>query len=332
MAIAGERLITVLGGSGFLGRHIVRALARRGWRVRVGVRRPDLAHFLQPLGGVGQIHAVQANLRFPDSLAAAMRGADAVVNATGVAIEKGRQSFGAVYAEGARHAAEAAEKAGVASFVQISGLGADAKSASRKAVAAAEGLAALVETLPGAIVLQPSVVFGPEDSFLNRFAALARLTPAMPIFGGAGVRLQPVYVGDVAEAVARALEGGARAGTRYELGGPEVVTMEQVMRFVCDAIGRRRAFFEAPAIAARGYAFVSEIVDRLSFGLTPAEFVLTRDQLALLSADNVVSAAAAAGGRTLGGLGIRPQPISALAPAFLVHYRRAGEFDQRRVA
>src|ERR1700727_551159 len=208
-----NRLATVFGGSGFLGRYIVRALVHQGWRVRVAVRRPDLAAFLQPIGGVGQIQPVQANLRFPDSIAAALEGAGATVNATGVTAETGAQTFKAVHVEGALALARAAVAARASSYVHISGIGADPDSASPYIASKGLGEKGTRETFPDAVVLRPSVVFGPEDGFFNRFGALACYFPALPLLGGGESRLQPVYVGDVGRAVAAALSGLAKPGT-----------------------------------------------------------------------------------------------------------------------
>jgi NADH dehydrogenase len=215
-----KRLVTVFGGSGFIGRYVVRALARRGWRVRVAVRRPDLAGFLQPLGDVGQIHAVQANLRYPASIASALIGADAAINLAGVQRQQGRQTFEAVHVFGAREIARAAAAHGVKTLVHGSGIGADAHSPSPYIASKGRGDAAVREAFPNAIILRPSVVFGPEDDFLNRFALLARYMPVLPLFGGGDAKMQPAYVGDIGEAAAQAIEGRAKAGETYELGGP----------------------------------------------------------------------------------------------------------------
>ncbi len=218
-----SRLATVFGGSGFLGRHIVRALVRRGWRVRPAVRRPDLAAFLRTMGLVGQVEPVQANLRYPASIAAALEGAEMVVNAAGVRAQSGAQTYQAVHVEGAAALARAATAAGIETFAHISGIGADAKSASAYIASKGLGETATLEAFPDATVLRPSVVFGPEDDFFNRFGALSRFLPIIPLFGGGKTRLQPVYAGDVARATAAALAGEAVPGTIYELGGPQVI-------------------------------------------------------------------------------------------------------------
>jgi NADH dehydrogenase len=328
---ADGRLVTVFGGSGFIGRHVVRALARRGWRVRAAVRRPDLAFHLQPLGGVGQVTAVQANVRYPDSVAAALRGADAAVNLVGVLAPSGRNTFEGAQAFGAQAVAECCKAAGIASLAHLSAIGAEADAASDYARTKAEGERATLAAVPGAVVLRPSVVFGPEDQFFNRFATLARLMPVLPVVGAA-TKLQPVFVGDVAEAVARALEGRAQAGGVYELGGPDVMTMREAMEFTLAAIHRKRILIDVPAGPAKAMAFATNLADKLSLGLMPQEFVTTPDQITLLSADNVVSDAAVAQGRTLAGLGIKPSVAAAIAPTYLYRYRKTGQFDRANLA
>lgn len=319
------RLVTVFGGSGFLGRHLTRALCDRGWRVRAAVRRPDLAFHLQPLGGVGQVTAVQANLRYPDSVAAALRGADAAVNLVGVMNPSGRQTFEAVQRFGAETVAEAVKAAGVAHFAHVSAIGADAQSDSAYARSKGEGEAAVRGLAPHATVFRPSVVFGPEDAFFNRFATLARLLPVLPVIGAA-TKLQPVYVGDVAEAIARALGGAAQANV-YEVGGPDVMTMREIYEFVLKTIGRSRPLVETPAPIARALASVTSFADMVSLGLMPDEFVSTPDQVKLLSIDNVVSEAAKREGRTLEGLGIKPAVAGAIAPSYLYRFRKTGQFE-----
>src|ERR1700761_8688631 len=226
-----DTLVTVFGGSGFLGRNVVRALARRDYRIRVAVRRPELAGHLQPLGQGGQIHAVQTNLRYPASVEAAMRGADIAINLVGILAPTGAQTFDAVQAEGAGAVAKAAAAAG-ARMVHVSAIGADANSTSRYARTKAAGEQAVLSAVPSATIFRPSVVFGPEDQFTNRFAALARVSPFLPLIGGGLTRLQPVYVGDVATAVADAVDGKTRQGAVYELGGPEVLTMREIMEII----------------------------------------------------------------------------------------------------
>lgn len=326
-----QQLITVFGGSGFVGRHVVRALVKRGYRVRVAVRRPDLAFFLQPLGTVGQIHAVQANLRYPASVAAAIKGADAVVNLVGILQEGGRQSFAGVHANGARAVAQACAALGVSRLVQISALGADAGSKSGYARSKAEGEAAVLAQVPSAVVLRPSIMFGPEDSFFNRFASLARMLPVLPLVGGGETRFQPAFVGDVAEAIARAVDGKVEGGRVYELGGPEVKSFRELVEYICEVTGRRRLLAPLPFPLARIQGRVLEIVDMLTLGLLPNELKLTRDQVTLLESDNVVSAQAASEGRDFEGLGITPTSVEAVVPSYLWRFRKTGQFETARV-
>jgi NADH dehydrogenase len=317
MASHSDTLVTVFGGSGFLGRHIVSALARRDYRIRVAVRRPELAGHLQPIGRVGQIHAVQANLRSPASVAAAARDAEVVVNLVGILAETGKQTFDAVQGQGAGAVAQAAAAAG-ARMVHVSAIGADAASSSRYARAKAAGEKAVLTAVPSATILRPSVVFGPEDQFTNRFAALARIAPFVPLVGGGATRLQPVYVGDVAQAVAAAVDGLARPGAVYELGGPEVLTMREVIEFILQTIHRRRALLSLPFALAKLQAMVLQFASGI--------LQLTPDQVELLKVDNVVSEAATAAGLTLQGLGIAPDTLQAVAPSYLWRFRKTGQF------
>ncbi len=278
-----DRIVTVFGGSGFIGRHLVRALARDNWRVRVATRRPDLAFHLQPLGRVGQVNAVQANVRYPDSLAAALRGADAAVNLVGILAPWGKQTFDSVQAEGAGAVARAVAEAGLTNFVHMSAIGADARSHSAYARTKAAGRGRRARRRATRQDLRPSVVFGPEDQFFNRFAAMARLTPALPLIGGGKTKLQPVYVGDVAEAGARLLRGEGQDGATYELGGPAVRTMKEIAGISCwrrssAAPARAPAFLRRRAAGLRDPA-----VNKLLLGLLPEEFVFTADQVELLS-------------------------------------------------
>jgi uncharacterized protein YbjT (DUF2867 family) len=321
-------IVTVFGGSGFVGRNVVRALAKTGWRVRVATRRPDLALHLQPLGRVGQVHAVQANVRSPASVAAAVRDADAVVNLVGVLTEGGRQSFDAVHAFGARTIARAARDAGITNTVHVSAIGANVGSTSDYARSKGEGVARFLDACPTAIILRPSVVFGPEDQFFNRFATIARLSPALPLFGGGASRMQPVFVGDVANAVAIALAGGAKPGTVYELGGPEVKTFREIMEFILKTTGRKRLLLPIPFAAARWMGLGTEIANTCALGLFPPNLLFTRDQVELLKLDNIVSDGAIADGRTLAGLGISPEAYEVVAPAYLSRYRATGQFAQ----
>lgn len=312
-----DRLITIIGGSGFVGRHIVRALARRGYRIRVACRRPDLAGHLQPLGNTGQIMTVQANVRYPASLAAACEGAFAVINLTGVLYSAGAQSFDAVHAFGAEASAKAAKAAKSRLFIQMSALGADENSASDYSRSKAEGEKRARAQFPGAIVLRPSIIFGPEDSFFNRFAEIARFSPVLPLIGGGETKFAPVFAGDVAEAVARLVDRGEADGRTYELGGPEELSFRQLLQFTLDTIGRNRILLPVPWGLARMQAAV--------LGLLPRP-LLTSDQVELLKTDNVVSEAARREQRTLQGLGITPQGIEGIVPTYLYRYRKAGQF------
>jgi uncharacterized protein YbjT (DUF2867 family) len=311
-------LITIYGGSGFLGRHVVQAIAKTGARMRVAVRRPELAGHLQPLGDVGQINPVQANVRYPESLLAAADGADAVVNLVGILFPTGKQTFEAVQDEGARHVAETARAAGACVLVHVSAIGANPKSPSRYARSKAEGETAVVETFPEAVILRPSIVFGPEDDFFNRFAALARLLPALPLIGGGRTKLQPVFAGDVAKAVIAGLTGKTRGSATYELGGPEVLTMKQVMQRVLDYTMRKRLLVPLPFPLAKLQAFFLQLLPKP---------ILTVDQVRLLEVDNVVSEEAKRAKRTLEGLDIEPVAIEAVVPDYLEQYRPRGQFS-----
>ena len=317
------RLVTIFGGSGFLGRRLTQALSRRGWRVRAAVRRPDLAGHLQPLGMVGQIHAVQANLRYPDSVARAVAGADAVVNLVGILHEGGRQTFSAVQAQGPRIVAEAAAKAGVESLVQVSAIGADANSPADYARSKAAGEAATLAAFPTAVIMRPSIVFGPEDQFFNRFADMARFLPFLPLIGGGETKFQPVYVGDVAEAIARALEGAAKPGATYELGGPEVKSFKALLEYILAITGRSRALVPLPFPIARLQASVMELL--------PSP-MLTVDQVRMLETDNVVGPEALAAKRTLASLGVTPTTIEAVVPGYLYRFRKHGQFERAEIA
>jgi uncharacterized protein YbjT (DUF2867 family) len=316
-------LVTVFGASGFVGRHVVRALAKRGWRVRAAMRRPDLAGHLQPMGGVGQIMAVQANLRYPDSVLAAVKGADAVVNLVGILYETGRQSFDKVQSEGPAAIAAACARLGIQNVVHVSAIGADANAAAEYARSKALGEAAVLRQVPSAVVMRPSIVFGPEDNFFNQFASLARMLPALPLIGGGETRFQPVFVGDVAEAVAMALEGKAKPGAVYELGGPAVKSFRQILEYILKETGRSRALVPIPFP-------IAELQGRV-LGMLPKP-LLTRDQVLMLKTDNVVSAAAVSEGRTLEGLGIQPESVEAIVPSYIYRFRAAGQFDREKAA
>jgi len=313
------KLITVFGGSGFLGRHVVRALARRGYLVRVGCRRPDLAGHLQPLGNVGQIQAVQANLRVRWSVDRAVQGAAHVVNLVAILHEGGRQTFDAVQDFGARAVAEAARSVG-AGLTHISAIGADKDSPSNYARTKALGELAVKETVKDSVIVRPSIIFGPEDSFFNRFANMARFSPALPLIGGGETKFQPVFVGDVAEAIARAVDGKVSGGKTYELGGPQQLTFRECMETMLETIDRKRLLVPVPW-------WLAEIQGSI-LGLLPNP-LLTKDQVILLRSHNVVSQKAEKEGRTLGGLGMTPTAVGVVLPSYLWRYRPAGQFTRK---
>jgi len=304
-----QGLVTVFGGSGFLGAQAVRALAKRGLRLRVAVRNPGRGYRLRMLGDVGQIQVVQANIRNPASIARALDGAQACVNLVGVLYESGRQKFQSLHAMGARNLAEAAVAQGVQRFVQVSAIGAALESASKYARTKAMGEAAVREIMPGAVILRPSVVFGPEDHFFNRFAGMAGISPALPIVAGHS-RLQPVYVGDVAYAVMKVL-ALKEAGSTFELGGPQVKTFRELMELLLAVIGRKRMILDLPLPLAR---FQAAILERLPGKL------LTRDQIKMLQRDNVV----AQGALGLSSLGMVATPMDLILPGYLTRYRPGG--------
>ncbi|TIP88381.1 MAG: complex I NDUFA9 subunit family protein [Mesorhizobium sp.] len=316
------KLVVVFGGSGFVGRHVVRALARRGYRIRVACRRPDLAGHLQPLGNVGQIQPVQANVRVRWSVDRAVQGADHVVNLVAILHESGRQKFTSVHEFGARAVAEAARAVG-AGLTHISALGADLSAQSDYARTKALGEKAVLETIEDAVILRPSINFGPEDSFFNRFASMARYSPVLPLIGGGRTKFQPVYVGDVAEAVARSVDGKVQGGRIYELGGPQVLTFKQCMQEMLAMIDRKRFLVSVPWWVANMQASI--------LGLLPNP-LLTKDQVLQLREHNIVSEAATRENRTLAGLDIQPQSIGSILPSYLWRYRPAGQFQRKTAA
>ncbi len=320
----GDGLVTVFGGSGFVGRHTVRALAKAGWRVRAAVRRPDLAGHLQPMGTVGQIHAVQANLRYPESVAAACAGADVVINLVGVLVSSGKQSFDAVHVAGARAVAKAAREAGVTRVIHISAIGAGRKSASTYARSKAEGEAGVLEEFPDAIIMRPSIVFGPEDDFFNRFGAMARMSPLLPLIGGGKTKFQPVFAGDLATAIAQAAAGQGEAGKIYEIGGPEILSFKQLLDKTQEWTERRRRYLRLPFWLAKLQAMV---MTPLPNALRP----ITLDQVRSLQADNVVSDSAKRDGRTLAAFGITtPHAAGSIVPAYLERFRARGQYSHYR--
>jgi len=315
---ASAPICTIFGGSGFVGRYVAQRMARRGWRVRVAVRRPNDAHFVRPYGDVGQVEPMQANIRDDASVARAVAGATAVINCVGILAEGGKQSFGAVHAEGAARIAKAAAAAGATSLVHISAIGADADSLSAYARSKAEAEAAVTEAFPNAVILRPSIIFGTEDQFFNRFGAMARLTPVIPAVG-ADTRFQPVYVDDVAEAAARAAVGDAAPGV-YELGGPAVHSFRDLMEIMLTSVHRRRLVVNVPFGVARMMAKVCGLVQTLSLGLIPA--AITTDQVELLKSDNVV----APGAKGFDALGIKPVPAEAVIDSYLYAWRPYGQY------
>jgi NADH dehydrogenase len=315
-----DTLVTVFGGSGFLGRHVVRALAKRDYRIRVAVRRPQLTGYLQPLGRVGQIHAVQANLRYPASVEAAMRDSQVAVNLVAILSPTGAQTFDAVQVKGAETVAKAATAAG-ARMVHVSAIGADEQSTSQYAQAKAAGEKAVFAAMPSATILRPSLIFGPEDQFTNRFATLATMSPVLPLIGGGLTKVQPVFVGDAATAVADAVDGKTRMGATYELGGPEVLTMREIMEEILEITDRERMLMSLPFGLAKFQSYF------LRFA--PGPFKLTPDQVELLRYDNVVSDTAKAAGLTLEGLGVAADTLEGVAPQYLWRFRPAGQFQRK---
>lgn len=312
-----QGLVTVFGGSGFVGSQVVRQLAKAGHRVRVAVRQPNLAYKMRMLGDVGQIEVVQANVRNLASVTRALEGAEACVNLVGLLYESGRQKFQAVHVMGARTIAERAKAAGVTRFVQISAIGADASSEAKYARTKAEGEEAVRAVFPGAVIVRPSVVFGPDDSFFNKFGQMAAMSPALPLVGGE-TRFQPVFVGDVAAVIARAASSPAAEGVTYELGGPSVYTMREILRLILTETGRDRVLLPIPWFAA---GLLGKVGDLMA-GILPIAPPITSDQVEMLKSDNVA-------GNGLPGLaeaGIAPTSIEAIVPSYLYRYRKGGQY------
>ena len=319
------KLAAVFGGSGFVGRNVVRELAKRGWRVRVAVRRPHLAQFLRPMGAVGQVQLKQANIRHRSSIAEALQGADVVVNLVGILHQAGGQGFKAVQADGAAAVAELAAEEGVDALVHVSAIGADPESRSLYARSKGEGERAVRDHMPSATILRPSIVFGPEDDFFNRFAAMAASLPPfspLPLIGGGKTRFQPVYVDDVADAVCEALARADAKGRVYELGGPRIYTFKELMVLMLDEIGRRRPLVPVPYFMASLIGLVGEFAGRAPFVDPP----LTRDQVELLKRDNVAGAGGAVG--TLSDLVDNPNTVESILSSYMVRYRRYGQFAE----
>ncbi len=315
-----QRLVTIFGGSGFIGRYIARRLAKQGWRVRVAVRRPNEGHFVRMYGSVGQVEPVLANIRDDASVAAALSGADAVVNCVGILGELGKNTFDALQAEGAGRVARLAAAEGIETMVQISAIGADAESKSDYARTKAEGEAAVLQHIPGAIILRPSIVFGAEDQFFNRFASMATFLKVVPLVG-AKTKFQPVFVDDVAAAAALAVNGKAAPGI-YELGGPDVATFRELMETMKQVIQRRALMISVPFFAAMAMGFVFDMLQKATFGIL-ANKVLTRDQVRNLAHDNVVTA-----DQTFATLGLDPVAMEAVLPEYLWRFRPSGQYAE----
>jgi uncharacterized protein YbjT (DUF2867 family) len=309
-------LVTVFGGTGFVGRQVVRSLAKQGWRVRVAARNVGRGYRMRMLGDVGQIEVVQANVRNAASVARALDGAEACVNLVGVLHESGRQGFQAVHYMGAKTVAEAAARAGITKFVQMSAIGADENAPSKYARTKAMGEAAVRAALPTATVIRPSIVFGPEDAFFNKFAFLATISPALPLIGGGHTRFQPAFVGDVAAAVAAAVGDAGAAGRTYELGGPGVYSFKELMQLVLTETGRGPVLVPLPWWVSR---IVGQVAGLAAIILPPP---LTEDQVELLRSDNVVTEGAAG----FAALGVSPKTVEAIVPTYLYRYRKGGQY------
>lgn len=322
-----DEMITVFGASGFIGRYVVRSLAKAGYRVRAATRRPHLAHELKPMGVVGQVQLVQANLRNADSVARAIEGSSGVVNLVGILFEGGRQTFDSLQSEGAKLVAETAAEAGIERFVQISAIGADAESTSKYARTKALGEQAVRAAIPTATILRPSIVFGTEDQFFNKFADMARFAPALPLIGGGQTKFQPVWCADVAAAALAALESEEARGKTYELGGPEVYSFKELMEYILETIRRPRLLAPIPFPIATLMGLAGEISGVIPF----VEPFLTRDQVKLLKKDNVVGLGTDDVG-TLADLGIEPETVEAIVPGYLYRYRKGGQFSESQDA
>ncbi|MEP4194544.1 MAG: complex I NDUFA9 subunit family protein [Aliishimia sp.] len=314
-----SKLVTIYGGSGFVGRYIARRMAKQGWRVRVAVRRPNEAIFVKPYGVVGQVEPVLCNIRDDASVKAAMNGADAVVNCVGILAKDGKNTFASVQSEGAARIARIAAEQGVPRMVHVSAIGADAESDSDYARSKAEGEAAVLENMPDAMILRPSIVFGSEDQFFNRFANLSRLGPILPVVG-AMTKFQPVHVDDVAHAAVLGVTGVAEGGV-YELGGPDVKTFRGLMQDMLGEIRRRKLILNIPFGVANVMGFVSDIVSAVTMGLIPAQ--ITQDQVRNLKNDNVVSDDE----KSFADLGIKPVSLEAVLPEYLWRFRPSGQYD-----
>ncbi len=306
------RQITIFGGSGFLGRHVVRALAKKGWRIKVATRHPNRAFFLRPLGQVGQIGFIKCDVSDRDQVATALTGSHAAVNLTGILFQRG-QTFQDVHVDGPAAIAEAAARHGLRALVHVSAIGADSESNSRYAESKAEGEKRVREAFPAATIMRPSLLFGPEDQFFNRFADLARFLPALPLIGGGRTLFQPVFVGDVAAAIVTALDDPGAQGKTYELGGPTIYSFKQLMEIMLSVIGRKRMLVPVPFWLATLKAIFLQLMPKP---------LLTPDQVKLLRKDNIVSPTA----HTIRDLGIQPTTVEAEVPAYLWRFRAKGEY------
>ena len=317
----GKGLVTVFGGSGFLGKHVVRALVKDGWRVRVPVRSPHTAQELKVIGNVGQVQLMQANIRFPKSVERAIEGSDAVINLVALLFESGKQSFEAVHVRGAETLAGAAKVNNIRNFVQVSAIGADVEAASDYARTKGEAEAIIRAAIPSADILRPSVLFGPKDDFFNRFASMAQLMPALPLLGGGETKMQPAYVGDVAQAIAKCAGQGS-SGKTYELGGPQSYSFKELMQFMLETIDKKRFPVPVPWFAANMMGFMGEISGYAPF----VKPFLTRDQVKNLQVDNVVADDALG----FSELGIKLETVEAIVPTYLERFRKYGQFHERR--
>ena len=317
----GKGLVTVFGGSGFLGKHVVRALVKDGWRVRVPVRSPHTAQELKVIGNVGQVQLMQANIRFPKSVERAIEGSDAVINLVALLFESGKQSFEAVHVRGAETLAAAAKANNIRNFVQVSAIGADVEAASDYARTKGEAEAIIRAAIPSVDILRPSVLFGPKDDFFNRFASMAQLMPALPLLGGGETKMQPAYVGDVAQAIAKCAGQGS-SGKTYELGGPQSYSFKELMQFMLETIDKKRFLAPVPWFAANMMGFMGEISGYAPF----VKPFLTRDQVKNLQVDNVVADDALG----FSELGIKLETVEAIVPTYLERFRKYGQFHERR--
>ena len=314
-----SQLVTVFGGSGFVGRYIVRRMAKQGWRVKVAVRRPNDALFVKPYGVVGQVEPVFCNIRDDASVEKALKGADVVVNCVGILVELGKNRFQAVQSDGAERIARLAKKGGIYRFVQISAIGADAGSDSFYSVSKAMGEEAIRGQFPDAVILRPSVIFGPEDQFFNRFASMTRYSPFLPLIGAA-ISFQPAYVDDVAKAAELAVLGRVTGGV-YELGGPDITSFKSLMERMLSVIQRKRIILPIPLFLGKVMATVFDTIQSMSLGVLK-NGVITRDQVKNLARDNIVSS----NNKTFADLGIEPTSMDAVLPDYLWSYRPSGQF------